>query len=502
MPYLRAGGVVLRDLLALADVSSEAFSDVGLGARTDTLAVVALFLHVVFGLLENVTRRRGQLLPPILAELGLSRGAQASPEESDNAYEVPWVSIVIAATAAASSLFTDTAGTEDSSPETEDAGARAGRPRGIAPWRGGAARADFVAEYATIALELFSSCLAVRDGQTHVANDTPVVGAVVGLAQAAVEPVAVLLRAQANAAVGSTPPAHTVLHEDTRLLRPAAKTLSALEQCFHRPGYAVAFRECEGVVPVSSLIDSFGANADLVPTMLRQSVKHVLLNATSLLCEAIDSTRRGTTLSNTETGVQVLTQQSFGRLCTAVFSSPYGDHGALWVNLLNLIRVAINTDPPFLAQFLQSSYVPSLSKALKKSLDDALLKSTNDHLVMPVVRLASALCITADGQAYVLNNRMIQFVVDAVLHPSMLLPRSRGLSADTHSRCGRWLMTIAKESEAARQPVRSAIVSNLVSICVECRKLGKILPAQDEATLNSPRIQVPPSFPIPRIPAH
>ena len=100
------------------------------------------------------------------------------------------------------------------------------------------------------------------------------------------------------------------------------------------------------------------------------------------------------------------------------------------------------------------------------------------------------MCITVEGQNYVVNNRMIPFVVDALLHPSQLLPRTKGLSADTTTKCGRILMQIAKECEVMRQPVRSAIVSNLVSISVECRRLWKALPAQDESTLNSPRMQV------------
>ena len=100
------------------------------------------------------------------------------------------------------------------------------------------------------------------------------------------------------------------------------------------------------------------------------------------------------------------------------------------------------------------------------------------------------MCITADGQNYVVNNRMIPFVIDALLHPSQLLPRTRGLAGETTTKCGRILMQIAKECEVLRQPIRSAIVSNLSSISTECRRLWKALPAQDESTLNSPRMQV------------
>ena len=100
------------------------------------------------------------------------------------------------------------------------------------------------------------------------------------------------------------------------------------------------------------------------------------------------------------------------------------------------------------------------------------------------------MCITADGQNYVVTNRMIPFVIDALMHPSLLLPRTKGLTAETTTKCGRILMQMAKECEAMRQPVRSTIVSNLTNISAECRRLWKALPAQDESTLNSPRMQI------------
>ena len=177
--------------------------------------------------------------------------------------------------------------------------------------------------------------------------------------------------------------------------------MSALEVCFTRNGYNLAFRECGGLVPVTAIVESFGANADLMPPSmvvtacdpgvikLRTTVKNVLENASSLLCCVVDNARRGVVMNNTETGVHVLHQQCFARLCTAIFSSSYSDHHILWVKCLHLIRSAITAEPPFLAQFLQSTYIGALTKALKKNLDDPLLKSTNDGLILPLLKLAA-----------------------------------------------------------------------------------------------------------------
>ena len=104
-PYLRAGGVVWKDVLALSDISSEAFAELDLGESTVCLSMVTLCLQVTLGLFENARARRGPSLPPILAELGLSRNAVH--DGGENSYAVPWVSIVIAATAGASGLFAD-----------------------------------------------------------------------------------------------------------------------------------------------------------------------------------------------------------------------------------------------------------------------------------------------------------------------------------------------------------------------------------------------------------
>ena len=104
-PYLRAGGVVWKDILSLSDISSEAFAELDLGESTVSLSMVTLFLQVTLGLFENARGRRGPSLPPILAELGLSRNAVH--DGGENSYAVPWVSIVIAATAGASGLFAD-----------------------------------------------------------------------------------------------------------------------------------------------------------------------------------------------------------------------------------------------------------------------------------------------------------------------------------------------------------------------------------------------------------
>ena len=73
-PYMKAGSAVLKDLIALSDISSESFSSVQL--ETSSYSSVNLFLNSAHGILEFNLRRRGPLLPDILQELGLSRAGE------------------------------------------------------------------------------------------------------------------------------------------------------------------------------------------------------------------------------------------------------------------------------------------------------------------------------------------------------------------------------------------------------------------------------------------
>ena len=70
-PYIKAGSTVLRDLISLSDISSEALS--GLQLEYSSLSAVTLILNCILGVFEFNLRRRGPLLAGILLELGLTR---------------------------------------------------------------------------------------------------------------------------------------------------------------------------------------------------------------------------------------------------------------------------------------------------------------------------------------------------------------------------------------------------------------------------------------------
>ena len=75
-PYIKAGSTVLRDLISLSDISSEALS--GLQLEYSSLSAVTLILNCILGVFEFNLRRRGPLLAGILLELGLTRTGECA----------------------------------------------------------------------------------------------------------------------------------------------------------------------------------------------------------------------------------------------------------------------------------------------------------------------------------------------------------------------------------------------------------------------------------------
>ena len=79
-PYIKAGSTVLRDLISLSDISSEALS--ALQLEYSSLSAVTLILNCILGIFEFNLRRRGPLLTGILLELGLTRTGVYCSERS------------------------------------------------------------------------------------------------------------------------------------------------------------------------------------------------------------------------------------------------------------------------------------------------------------------------------------------------------------------------------------------------------------------------------------
>jgi hypothetical protein len=358
--------------------------------------------------------------------------------EAGNAYDSPWVSIVMAASAVATSVFS----TACESDEEENVKINniasinkisadlSGTTLDVCKDNGAKDQHmltstftlnRFYADYLYLALKFFTTCMSTRESQ-HVSCDTPVIGAIVGIVLSAVIPVKNLL--------GSYSVSKSQSIDYVYLIKPLTTALNCLEITVCKSGYQVAFRECEGFGPINSIIEAYGSYDHLF-LIFRSSVKVILDAALGLLSNITANIRRRTVGTGAnESGLQIVNQQYFSKLCLQVFGSPFQGYKRTWVHILTLIRLAIDAEPTFLAQFLRSSYASSL--ALQINTPSSKSQGFNcDAIIMPLARLAGSMCITPDGLNYVLSNRMVPFVIDALVEPSLCLPQGKGSSMDT-----------------------------------------------------------------------
>jgi hypothetical protein len=357
--------------------------------------------------------------------------SNADLTEAVNAYDSPWVSIVMAASAVATSVFSTANDTDTTINEISEDFSAANLD----------ARTDnrakdlpmltstfttlprFYAEYLYLALKFFNTCMSTRESQ-HVPSDIPVIGAVVGIVLSAVGPLRTLLSCYEVS--------KSRWIDYVYLIKPLTTALNCLELTVCKSGYQVAFRECEGFGPVNSVIEAFGPY-DHRFTTFRSSMKGILNAALGLLSNVTANIRRRTVGTGAnESGLQIVNQPYFSKLCVQVFDNSFQVNKRTWVHLLTLIRLAIDAEPTFLAQFLRSSYASSLS--LQINTPSSKSQGFNCDAIMPLSRLAGSMCITPDGLNYVLSNRMIPFVIDALVEPSLCIPQGEGLSTDSMQR--------------------------------------------------------------------
>ena len=294
---------------------------------------------------------------------------------------------------------------------------------------------NFYSEYVCLSLNLFSCCMAVREVH-NVGNDTPIVGAIIGIIATAINPLRAVLTTQNNNDNNNKKRRTRILHkmrEDQWLILPLIASINCLEICVKQVGYQVAFRESEGLGPLTDIIEMFGINSHLFPNLVRNSVKCVLDSSLSLLCTISSNVRRNTT-GSVESGVQVLYQQYFSKLCCKIFLCSFKEMKLTWIHLLKLISLAIDVEPAFLAIFLHSSYANILSDILKKLSRIVLLPYNSEIILMPLTWLASSLSITPDGLSYIINNNFLPLIIQILVDPSLSHPNRDGISSDVISR--------------------------------------------------------------------
>lgn len=445
LSQFQCGGTLLKDLLALSDAGSECYSEVGI---TYPLSLASYALECTVGLLESSLKHRGSLHQNDIAkELGLLK---EPPESANNHHDIPWMLIIIGSVSSTSIAFSESKMISNEVYESS------------LVKRQGNLMIDSI-EYIRIVLELFAICLN-RD-QHNTLGDISVISSLVGLLQSSFGCIDNVLKSLDQTDVKPFDVYSNGIH------RIISKTLRCLKMCYHMAGhsYQDSITECDGLSPIVNIIELFGLHG---PSFLNSNISKIVLeNCLSVLSDSMTSVRRG--ISTVEIGVQVLYQPYFSKLCLNIFSNSFKDNEYLWGYLLDVIKSGINVEPSYLAQFLRSEYASVLSSLTKLEADSSPLISNNEGIILQLSDLAVQLSITSEGIEFVKSSRLINFVVNALVHKSVLLPQSEeGLSTDFLFNCSKSIAHLMRESESAKlsivdniQKIVNSILKDLSDVC-------------------------------------
>ena len=548
--------------------SSSSGSVSGGSSPATPLQLAYLALENLLGLLESRLRRRSSFVvnTNILQLLGLTRGgadrdaARGGGASSGGLTDDPWSSIVLTCCSFAPRLHgwtsafasTPTIAHASATSAVDSDGAGEGGSTGGQAYRGMAntALAEKLAEinatgrYIRIGLELYALSVTTRDS-SHVVADMPLVGSIVGLIQAGTADLTAILRAirqeelqqqewkrQWHASSSSSPvsaPA-PVLSPVQRAYRVHAmllvsKALYCLELTIERSGYLTAYRESDGPAAVSSLIETFTTfdtedDADTTPSsasvssttplVLDSFGRNILESALTVLHLAIQKSRQAvlTQGNNADAGLRVAHQPFFSVLCSKALASPFHKNEVLWRLLLELVKVVVDLDPPYLAHFLQSPAAQQLSAALQfgprgqfprrfvdvttdPGKNTAIEDDDNDNdeggsigkggegkkmlctdleqVLLPIARLAYSVCITEEGKQYLASTGMVRFVIEAMLQPSLLLPCSGGVYAEQVAKVGKMLTHVLLDCDSLRGRTKDLLREKLLALSREAK---------------------------------
>lgn len=233
-------------------------------------------------------------------------------------------------------------------------------------------------------LELFGLSLATRD-PSNVINDVSLIGTIVSLVQSALPCLERILvkrwhkdsegvdRASTEETEGLNTTGVSPSPSNAFTLQPlliVQKALYCLEISVEKTGYLSAFRESEGLQPISALIELFSQcgfdtyEEEDGDSPIDLYAKHVLAGALSVLHQSILKSRHSFLLqvnNTTDTGIRIVYQPFFEVVCSKVFGLPFKNLEIHWVKLIYILKEVIDQDPPFLSHFLRSTMaqVPS-----------------------------------------------------------------------------------------------------------------------------------------------
>jgi hypothetical protein len=491
--YLSTESILLRDLLALSDMSAQRCADLMLENRQQIMiSEVALDCSLV--ILKCGLRRRGPYLQIGIDKLlGLVK-APANMDLSDGiggSHDTLWVSIILAACSAAQNSL------------------RSGLPlsqlsKSIAADKCLSLYVDRIeadatgVQYLRNALEYFATALSAPESYSVSADTTPLIGALVYFLRNTQSYVLTLFDSPTESISASSFKKSLLAEADKQLMWTISKSLACLDLGYEEQEYQSILRSSDIIGVVAALLEQFSGKDIVMSSDSGIAAKSVIENALSLLTHSLNRSRRS--LGNaSDSGIQLLYRPFFPRLCGQVFESSAIDNEYLWFHVLNLISAGISVEPTFLAQFLRAPYANSLKKVLMRvndaGIDDEFsfgrfMSINADLLLIPLAKLAHELCITADGQAFMKESGIIGVIISSFVSPMLVLPKSPGISTDTANKCGRYLTQILRDYPQFKEIIKKQFQALFIDLCNEAKAIGQSLTSAKDVSMESDRMKV------------
>ena len=161
-----------------------------------------------------------------------------------------------------------------------------------------------------------------------------------------------------------------------------------------------------------------------------------------------------------------------------------------------IIKDAIDLEPSYLATFL----VSPKSKLFQSLFSDAKLiddiansnkpSEVFDQILLPLCKFCYSICITSEGRNYLMSSKIIEFVLDSIISPSILLPKCFGYSLEKLTKIGRLLSQIMQDCDQIKFLIKLHLKEKLLHLCQDAKNVFDSLPLGYDSEYSSRRMQV------------
>lgn len=488
--YLSSGCVFLKDLIVFSDINSEVISEIR--QLTDKYMDISFIaMSSLFSLLSLITRRKGSQLQQsgVLTDLGLRQSSHIGRNSSNNFQEVSWISIISSSFNACINLMQESSNFMSSNKTF-----------------------DVFDSFINASHELLLTCSSITDNNIHT-QLAPLISSMANIIKFSIpriqEFILNLISVSSNLALIASERNQHVNTGTDRIIKIVNKSVESLSYLIDGSPrghtFTSTFQDCDFLSTLGIIIDVVGTSYDfpLFPKVLQNlsqtqsavlslhdSLKNFLMNMFSFLSRYYKLNRRRL-VNPTDVGIQIVRQKSFQVLCKKIFNADCKGSELLWDSLFLVLKEAIDIDPPFLNEVsphicylafiiflfvclkvLRSGYLTDTVESIR------LVKSNKGVHVYKFLnsfsRLVKVLCVTMEGQTFVLEQHLIRFIINAIILPSSLLPNSIGISNDTILSISRTLVVLLRDVEKIRESITRNLQLSLVNICKEAHNIADL----------------------------